>query len=50
MEEFLRQRDPTEPTPWGHLRVGPGLPALINQWEKATAVAAEVPSSLTAAG
>ena len=50
MEEFLRQRDPTEPTPWGHLRVGPGLPALINQWEKATAVAAEVPSSLAAAG
>lgn len=49
MHEFLRQRDPIEPMPWGHLRAGPGLPALTNQWNKATAVAAEVPSLLVAA-
>jgi radical SAM superfamily enzyme YgiQ (UPF0313 family) len=38
-EEFLRERDPFEPAPWGHLRVGPGTPALANQWDRATAVA-----------
>ncbi len=48
MEEFLRQRDPLEPMPWGHLRVGPGLPALTNQWRKAADIAAEVPTSLAA--
>ena len=41
LEEFLRQRDPLEPSPWDHLRVGPGPPALINQWERATTIANE---------
>ncbi len=50
MQEFLRQRDPAEPTPWGHLHVGPGLPALTNQWDKALQVAAEAPSSMAATG
>ncbi len=48
MREFLRQRDPLDPAPWGHLQVGPGLPALTNQWDKALEIAAEVPSSLAA--
>jgi radical SAM superfamily enzyme YgiQ (UPF0313 family) len=39
LEEFLRERDPLEPTPWDHLRVGPGTPALTNQWDRATAIA-----------
>lgn len=41
LEEFLRERDPLEPVPWGHLRIGPGRPALSNQWDKALAVAGE---------
>ncbi len=49
LEEFLRQRNPLEPTPWGHLRVGPGLPALTNQWHKAMEVASETPESLATA-
>ena len=49
VEEFLRQRDPLEPSPWGHLRVGPGLPALTNQWQKAVEIAAETPESLATA-
>lgn len=39
IEEFLRERDPFEPAPWDHLRVGPGTPALVNQWDRATAIA-----------
>jgi radical SAM superfamily enzyme YgiQ (UPF0313 family) len=39
LQEFLRERDPFEPAPWGHLRVGPGTPALANQWDRASAVA-----------
>lgn len=39
IEEFLRERNPFEPAPWDHLRVGPGTPALTNQWEQATAIA-----------
>jgi len=41
LEEFLRERDPLEPAPWDHLRVGPGTPALTNQWDKATAIASK---------
>lgn len=37
--ELLRERDPAEPAPWGHLRTGPGTPALRNQWDKAQAIA-----------
>jgi radical SAM superfamily enzyme YgiQ (UPF0313 family) len=35
LSEFLRERDPFEPSPWNHLRVGPGTPALSNQWDRA---------------
>ena len=35
LAEFLRERDPFEPAPWSHLRVGPGTPALSNQWDRA---------------
>ncbi len=39
LEEFLRERDPLEPCPWSHLRVGPGTPALTNQWNRASVIA-----------
>ncbi len=42
--EFLREREPGEPEPWSHLRVGPGTPALSNQWNKASALAAAPPA------
>jgi len=41
LEEFLRERDPFEPSPWDHLRVGPGTPALRTQWDRANAIASE---------
>lgn len=39
--EFLRERDPLEPVPWGHLRIGPSDPALLNQWKQARTIAAD---------
>lgn len=42
--EFLREHEPGEPAPWDHLRVGPGTPALSNQWSKATDLATAVPA------
>ncbi|NKB90279.1 MAG: radical SAM protein [Acidobacteria bacterium] len=45
LAEFLRERDPMEPSPWGHLRVGPGQPALTNQWERASVIAADQPNA-----
>ncbi len=44
LAEFLRAREPGEPVPWGHLRVGPALPALQTQWRRALAVA-EAPAA-----
>lgn len=43
LSEILRAREPLEPVPWGHLRIGPSPPALINQWNQASAIAAESP-------
>ena len=39
LAEHLRTRDPFEPAPWDHLRVGPGQPALVNQWTRASEIA-----------
>ncbi len=43
LAELQRSRDPLEPVPWGHLRIGPAAPALINQWDQAMTIAAESP-------
>ncbi len=44
LPEILRAREPDEPAPWQHLRVGPGTPALINQWTQAMEIAGSSPT------